>query len=384
MKRLLYITKNFPPERGTRRIEAVYKILSRIKGISCTAVTAAAQEKNDPGVKHIKQLFKDRVGKKNIVYKNAQPKIKIFDKAFIGWQPVVFFSILFKKYDLVFCTCPQFANIALGFLYKFFHFGKPRLIIDYRDFFSFNPGFRNNLAKKVINVYERLVLAWTDRILVTTASMKKILEKKMGTKKKRPIITVRNYMMSDDIDYLDTIDKEEIEKSIDSSFDKKSFYHLGYVGVLNSGRDPGRLLGIVKQKIEGKQAVLHFVGVNETEQEAILNNARMLKLDTSLLLFHGVVDRKTSLQYMKYFDGLVLLINDQIKINEGYGIPGKIYDYGVVNNNIFADQATYNNLSSDLECDVLEQYEGYVNFKLKETTPLDTVLLEALGEMISG
>lgn len=375
MKKLLYITKNFPPEigGGLRRIEAIYKLLKENKNIQLYVVTTT---KDSPGVygedvKYIKQLFfKDREMFNNVSFKSSKSSIKLIDKAFAGWMPNVLLHIIFKKFDYVFCSVPSFTNALIGFFYKILSPYNPRLIIDYRDFLSFNPSYVENFKKKIIRFIEKLVIKSFEFIIVTTNGMKNIIQNETDRKN---VFLVRNYMGELDINLL---------KNIKCCKFDKSYYHLGYIGKLNTGRNPENILGLLNKKIDNKKVMIHFIGTTENLKKSIIGMAKESGLDIDRLNFTGVVSREDSLKYMKSFEGVLLIINNDVKIKDGYGIPGKLYDYIHANNNIFADRLTVNNLSDEFNIKIKRKYDDIYNIEFTDKTALDSVFNKVISEII--
>ncbi|MBT4288194.1 MAG: hypothetical protein HOD92_12740 [Deltaproteobacteria bacterium] len=72
-----------------------------------------------------------------------------------------------------------------------------------------------------------------------------------------------------------------------------------------------------------------------------------MSLQKNVVRFHGVVNRLRSLELMRSFDGLFLLINKELKICDGYGVPGKLYDYLATSNPIICDDASAHNLKDE-------------------------------------
>jgi hypothetical protein len=365
VNRLLYLTKNFPPQisGGIRRIEAIYNIFKQIKSFECTTVCAVKSDAQAyPDVKYIRQLFlKDRVYQASISLKYTKSQIPLIDKALLGWLPNVLIQLIYKKYDLVYCTVPIFTNFIIGFIYKKLRFNHPRLIVEYRDLHSFNPEYLDNSVKKIINFFEKWMLKNCSLVIVTTEGMKKTLSTFINPAK---IHVIRNYISTHDLEKIKTLDSYKLDSA---------YYHLGYVGTLNTGRSPKQLLELLNLKINGKPTSLHFVGTSEQQNKIIIQLAEDCQLPVNQIFFHGVVDRLTSLKYMKSFDGLILIINKHASIDLGYGIPGKLYDYVYLNNNIFADIPTYDNLKYEFktELELIKSYEHFINFKLNDYHTLD-------------
>ncbi len=373
LKKLLYITKNFPPELGggLRRIEAFYNILIKNEKIKLQVITA--QNSNYNNVKYIKQLFfKDKKKQEITNFKSSKSNIKLIDKAFAGWFPNVIIHLIFKKYDYVLATCPSFTNVIIGFFYKIIRFCKPKLIIEYRDFFGFNPSFNEIFKKKFLRFLEKIIIKTSDYILTTTDSMKNILSNHTNPDK---IFLVRNYISNFDIKNVNDLKKIVYDKN---------YYHIGHVGKLNVGRNPEKVLNLLNFQIDKKDIALHFIGVNDNEKKMILDICEKRSLNKKRLFFSGIVDRIKSLQYMKSFDGLLLIVNSIALIKNGYGIPGKLYDYIAVNNNIFSNKETFENIFSEFDCDKKKEFDNFINFSIKDKETLDNVFNKVLDKIISN
>lgn len=374
MKKLLFITKNFSPEiyGGIRRIQAVYNLLSNHSKISLDVITAVDTDKYK-NVKFVRQLFFNdkKVETNGISFSKNISKIKLIDKAFIGWLPNVLKSVLFKKYDYVYASCPSFTNIIIAYLYKIFRFNKPSLIIEYRDFFSLNPVFKETLKKKFIRFFEKRIIKKASYIIVTTGAMRDILK---SHKDESKIYLVRNYIDKKTINEIGSIEKVKFNDDL---------FHIGHIGKLNVGRDPSKALKLLSTKIYRKDIGLHFIGINEDEKSQILYLAAKNGYDTERLFFEGVVDRTTSLKYMRSFDGVLLIINNEVQIKNGFGVPGKIYDYIFMNNNIFSDIETFNNIKDEFDFVLKEKLNGITNFMSESKSSLDNTFNDVISEIIN-
>jgi len=375
IKRLLFITKNFPPEigGGIRRIEAVYDLLIKNSKIEIDVITAVKADNNVyKNVKFIKQKFlKDSEPESKIRFKSTKAKIQLIDKPFVCWMPFVLIYIIFKKYDFVYASCPVFTNSLIGFFYKIFKLFKPKLIIEYRDFFSLNPAYLENTSKKIIRLFEKIIIKTADYLIATTDAMGKILSKITLNNK---IFLIRNYIGSGDLSEVKKLNKIDLGSS---------FFNVGYIGKLNTGRSPEKILNLLKHKVDGKHVAVHFIGVNKAEKEWITAKTLELKLNTDNLFFKEQVDRVISLRYMKSFDGLLLIINYDAKISEGFGIPGKLYDYIAINNNIFSDIETFENLSSEFDLSIKSRFDNFINFKVNDDNVLDDIFNQTINKIIN-
>ncbi|MBN2544690.1 MAG: hypothetical protein JXB50_02760 [Spirochaetes bacterium] len=373
-KKLLFVTKNFPPEigGGIRRIEAVYNLMNKNSNLEIDVVTAVKVDKSVyTNVKFIKQFFlKDSESENKIRFKKSNVVIKLIDKSFVCWMPFVLMNIIFKKYDFVYASCPVFTNVIIGFLYKFFRFFKPKLIIEYRDFFSFNPIYHENINKRIIRFFEKIIIKISDYIIVTTGSMGEILSR---ITLKNKIFLIRNYISFEDLNDVKKLNKIDFDSD---------FFNIGHIGKLNTGRTPEKILNLIKYKVEGKKIALHFIGVNNAEKEWISAKALELKLNLNNIFFKEQVERTESLKYMKSFDGLLLIINYDAHIKNGFGIPGKLYDYAAVNNNIFSDMETFENLSYEFDMEIKYKFDNFINFKINDYNVLDDIFNQTINKII--
>jgi hypothetical protein len=138
------------------------------------------------------------------------------------------------------------------------------------------------------------------------------------------------------------------------------YYNVGYVGTLKNGRHPKIILELLKMRIDNKMIMLHFAGTSELQNDYILE--KIGKEYHDRVKFYGIVDRMTSLKIMKNMDCLYILINPDYKISDGFGIPGKLFDYIAMKNNLLSDINTFNNLKTELcikEFIVLGDYVQY-------------------------
>lgn len=331
---------------GIRRIGAVYKILGKLAK-DLTVVTAEPGSEKFEKVLYIKQVVanKSNVSVNFMNNERHEQKIKILNKAFLFWLPKVLLGILYKKFDYIYATCPVFENVLAGYVYKLFHFNKPKLIVEYRDMYSYDPANVKNCSLRFMNKIENFILKRCDLVIVTTEGMKEILYNELKIKN---IKLVRNYMSDNDFCYMETVTKVNLDHN---------YFHIGYVGKLNLGRNPQIILNILKNTIEGKQLMLHFVGITEKE---FLQLKEIGNDFSDRLVYHGIVSRLESLKYMKSFDANFILVNPNAKISDGYGIPGKLYDYIGAGKKIISDSSTYENLKSEFNIDFLPIDDNYV------------------------
>lgn len=376
MKRVLFITKYFSPYigGGIRRIDAIYRILKNNPDIDLEVVTAVKPDPaKHPGVRHIEQLFfVDSPRGTTPGYNLTKAHLRIIDKGLLGWLPHVLFRILFTHYDIVFASTPVFANVLIGFLYKVARLGKPRLVVEYRDLFSFDPEIADSNAKRTMQKVECIILKRCARVIVTTMGMKNVLSRIISKDK---ITIVRNYISRTDAETMKLLPKFQFDSN---------FFHIGYVGTLNTGRNPDRFLSLLNAQYDKKPIMLHFVGTSDAEAQVVATLCRQRGFDPTRVKFHGIVDRMTSLQYMKSFGSVILIINDKAQISKGYGIPGKLYDYSFTNELILCDGATLKNLQTDLDIEECGRLNEYSFFRLNDKIFLDDLINKLFNEIINS
>lgn len=360
-KKLLYISKkiNESARGGTRRILGTINYLRNKKHINCYVLTESKTNFDRAQIICSPNILKDR--NENLsekTFKQTKRNIKIINKSYFSFLPIGFFKILFRNFNTIYATCPVYANLQIGYLYKIFH---PRceLIIEYRDLYSFNPSYNYTFSLRIARYFEIKILRKADKIITTTTGMKDKLSNYIANDK---IIVVYNYITK--FDYFKTQRLKPID--IDSNY-----YNIGYVGTLNSGRDPNVILELLDVKFENKLSYLHFAGTTENQQKYILN--RISKRNQKRIKFYGFVDRMTSLKIMKSMNSLFLIINPECKISEGYGIPGKLFDYISIKNNIITDIMAFQKIENEIHLKVINTSSDYVQFKAQKNHFLEDI-----------
>lgn len=324
-----------------------------------------------PMVTYRKQfLFKDNKSNNSIRFnKNKTDIIKIFDKAFIGWLPSVFLNILNKKFDFVIASTPSFTNVFIAYLYSKIK-KNTKLIIEYRDLYCFNPLYKTAKNIDKVKKIELKILKHAFSVIVTTESMKKILSNFIDPDK---ISVIKNHMSTEDKAACDGLEKIQ--------FDPK-YYHIGYVGTLNTGRDPSTIINLGKTTIDEKPVMLHFVGTNKNEDEYIKKTAIENAIPPENIVCYGTVSRLDSLQFMKSFDSVLLIINKNASISDGYGIPGKLYDYIQTNNSIISDYETLNNIKNDFDVEISQNMGSFIKYKINNDKLLDDIVNDFIERIL--
>jgi hypothetical protein len=364
----LFIVKNFSNDGfgGTRRILGVAKYLSSLPNVKLKFLTENYLNKQYLSIIPIKtpKFLQDRYLSINNVYKAKTNKIKNFNKSYLYYIPSSVFKILFKDFKFIYCTCPVFSNMQIGYLYKLFH-PDSKLIIEYRDLHSLNPIYSNDLNKRIARYIELKILKKADLIITTTFGMKNVIMKLIPSAK---IKVVHNY-----------ISENDSNKNIQPYIFNSNYYHIGYIGTLNTGRDPIEIKEILDLKINNKKIIFHFVG-NSHSQEIYIKN----KLgNNGNIIFHGVVSREESLNYMKSMDALYLIIHPEMKLSDGYGIPGKLFDYIAMKNVIVSNKECFNKLESEIQLKSIYEENKYIFFSSINQHYLEEILSNALKDIIN-
>jgi hypothetical protein len=366
MKKILYIAKNFSSIGlgGKRRIYGVVNYFNSLEAFNLFFLSENLEVNKFENkiIINTPKILRDRVlipSESN--YKIKKNKLKLFHKGFLYFIPVSTLKIIFKKFDIVYTTVPVFANAQIGYLYKLFH-PSTTFIIEYRDFHSLNPSFLKNIQLNISYFFEKIILKKANVVVTTTTGMQNVLSKVVPNNN---IVVIKNY-----------ISKNDFEDIRNESYFDDSYYHIGYVGSLNVGRDPKELMKLLQMKISDKPIMFHFVG-NSIPQEIAIKKILMFN-ENNNLLFHGLVDRTESLRLMKSFDALYLIINPDMEISNGYGIPGKLFDYIALKNILISSNETFEKIKTEVEFEIISEIFPYKIYHAKENKFLEDELEKRL------
>ena len=364
-KKVLVISRDFLPssKSSVRRILGICNVLESNPSIELTLLTSGSPSAIDEKFKIIRvNPYGKKKSSESIFNTKNRSQIPLFEKDTFFWVPKVFMRIFMKQFDVIYCSVPPFSVMILGCLLKITRLFRPfKLVIEYRDLVGFNPQSIENLSKKIHQKIEILVLRFSNTVIVTTNGMKNTLGKRINTEK---ITVIRNYM---------SLNEFKTVKNIKPLTLDDSYFHIGYVGILSTGRNPKILFSLVNYSINDKPIKLHLVGINMNSQIYLREKYHHLP-NFSQIIFHDRVTREDSLKYIKSFDAATFLINPNVSITEGYGIPGKIYDYMLVAKSTIADEASCKNLKTDLDLTMLDFVPGYKKIVFSEHYFLDDKL----------
>lgn len=370
-KKLLYICKkiNESAIAGNRRVLGTINFLKTNDNLQCSVLTESKLQIDNVEVLKSRRIFKDRIFTLSPEQFNKIATLKIIRKDHFSFLPLGFLKIVIRKFDILYCTCPIYANLQIGYLYKIFH-PKSQFIIEYRDLYSFNPQFHENLLLKIVRYFEIMILRKADKIITTTNGMKNKLNKYVDNNK---ISVVYNYITTSDYE----------EGMSSGTFDINSeYYNVGYIGTLTNGRHPKIILELLKMKIENKLIMLHFAGTSNLQNDYILENS--IEEYHNRIKFYGIVDRITSLRIMKSMDSLFVLVNPDYKISDGFGVPGKLFDYIAMKNNLITDTQTFKKLFNELYIEKIFSFGKYIQFRSLKSDFLDMELTQVFNSVLTN
>lgn len=372
---ILIISNKYPPSRnsGVRRIESLLESFRALTQDFYLLTTKMNNRKFEPRVIEAIQLLLDnenrpRINADNLPNTNYVP---FPDKSTLFWTPFAFLKIVNKEFRIIYASLPSLSCLLISYLYKLIH-RKVYLIVEYRDFIGLNPEFYNNRKKGLCKTLELHMLNKCNLVLTTTQGMSNVLKKH----KIRPQVKVlRNYISKKDFLEANSLPKIMLNNS---------FYNIGYIGKLHNGRNPEDMLGMTNLKINNKPVCFHYIGLDSSESKYVKKVMMQLNINIDRVIFHGIVNRIESLVYMKSMDGVFLSINANAKIEEGYGIPGKLYDYAALNGNLFADECTIKNIETDIDITINNTYNQFFHFKLNNNPFLEDELSALLLDIIKN
>ena len=261
--KLLFITDNFPPENNapaTRTYEHCKRWVSY--GLDITVITCFP---NFPkGI--VFDGFKNNISERSEVKKiklirvwSYMTKNEGFFKRILDYLSFSFTSLitgLFKEFDVVISTSPQFFTSFTGFLLKLIR--RKKWVFEVRDLWpdtiaavgSIN---RASFLYKILETMELFFYAKADMIIVVTSSFKKDLIKRGVNEDKIHII----YNGIDDVFSENKIIKDRLEIRENLNINDKVV--IGYIGTVGMTHD---LITIVKQ-LKNLPAKYHLLIIGE-------------------------------------------------------------------------------------------------------------------------
>lgn len=241
--------------------------------------------------------------------------------------------------DTIFISVPWFSAMFLA-LFPYWRKQNVKLILDYRDLWVNNSIFAKGAMQKIFaNWVENAALKRCDAVSVTTSAAVEYFEKK----------GVKAILVSNGISQSDAIEVEAIRDS------KYEPFRVGYFGNLGNKRECTLLLkGIVEfgfsLVVYGKLDASHLSSCEQS--------------------YCGCVDRRESL--LRAAECGFLLIVIRKSENSDYAIPGKVYEYVLLNKPILiycphdAIVLDYLKKISYPHFHIESEVEGNLNIKLGE------------------
>jgi glycosyltransferase involved in cell wall biosynthesis len=261
--KVLFITDNFPPENNapaTRTYEHCKRWVN-----NCLDITVITCFPNFPKGK-VFDGFKNKIIETSEVEKIKLIRVwsymtknegflrRILD--YLSFSFTSFIAGLFREFDVVVSTSPQFFTSFTGFLLKLFR--RKKWIFEVRDLWpdtiaavgSIN---RHSFLYKILETIELFFYAKADMIIVVTSSFKKDLIERGVNKDKIHII----YNGIDDVFSKNKINKSRLEIRQNLKINDKVV--IGYIGTVGMTHD---LISTVKQ-LKNLPAKYHLLIVGE-------------------------------------------------------------------------------------------------------------------------
>lgn|GEM_PF-2655927 len=385
MKEILYVTHVFPPQAGggIRRIVNTVKIMAR-ETFDVTVLTRKigkdtlrkasipTDSQSLHGLDREKKLSIVRAySLEEIYYKYLKGNVKrattqfqvrtarsLRDTALL-WAPFAVLTGMFISTDGIFTTGPTFINFLVTFVLA--RLKRVPYMLEYRDGWLLDPSIET--PKRIawmIKLQESLYLKHAKKIITVTNGMKKRLQEFYGVKPER-IHVIRNGYWIDE--------KERVlgnpKLMLGSDFSEQ-YYNIAHVGILNTGRGPEKFFRSISSlhAIGKKPYKVHFIGTTGSDRCYIYNLADKHGIRQAVQC-HEFVSRDESLAYMANSDALLLLINADLKDKGGFGVPGKLGDYVMMNSKILIDASLIDFLKEELglkDDDIALRDSGIENF----------------------
>lgn len=385
MKEILYITHAFPPQAGggIRRIVNTVRIMARetfdvtvlARKISENTLKKASIPTDSQALRGLSNEKKLRIVRtyslEEIYYKYLKGEIRRVTTQFqvrtarslrdtaLLWVPFAVLRGMFISTDGIFTTGPTFTNFLVTFIIA--RLKRVPYILEYRDGWLLDPSIETpKIIAWIIKLQESLYLKHAKKIITVTNGIKKRLQEFYGVKPERIIVIRNGYWM------------EEKEKVLGNtklmrrcSF-ASQYYNIAHIGTLNTGRGPEKFFQSISPRctVDKKPYKIHFIGTTESDRCYIHNLAEKYGIQRAVEC-HEFVSRDKSLAYMANSDALLLLINADLKEKGGFGVPGKLGDYVMMNSRILINASLIDFLKKELglkDGDISSTDSGIENF----------------------
>jgi len=368
MEKILYITYAFPPQAGggIRRIVNTVKIMAKetfdvtvlTRKISKNTLKRADIPTDSEPLHELIQEKKLRIIraysleeiyykflKKNIKRKTTQFQVRIKrtlkDTALL-WVPFAILRGIFISTDSLFTTGPTFINFLVTFILA--KLKRVSYILEYRDGWLLDPSIET--PKKIawiIKLQESLYLKHAKKIITTTEGIKKRLQEFYDVNPEKVVVIRNGYWIEEKKKVL-----ENAKLMLRCDF-YEQYYNIAHIGTMSRGRSPEKFLQSISplRSIGKKPYKIHFIGTRESDRCYIYNLADKYGIREAVECYK-FVSRNESLAYMANSDALLLLINADLKSKGGFGVPGKLGDYVMMNSKILIDVSLIDFLRDEL------------------------------------
>lgn len=385
MKKILYVTHAFPPQSagGIRRIVNTVRIMAR-ETFDVTVLTRKISEdtlkkasistdsQSLHGLSREKKLsivrtysleeiyykYLKRNAKRATTQFQARTVRSLRDTALL-WVPFAILRGIFINTDGLFTTGPTFINFLVTFILA--RLKRVPYILEYRDGWLLDPSIET--PKRIawmIKLQESLYLKHARKIITVTDGIKKRLQEFYGVNPDRILVIRNGYWMEEKEKVLGT------PKLMHRCNFASQYYNIAHIGALNTGRGPEKFFQSISSlyAIDKKPYKIHFIGTTESDRCYIHNLADKYGIQRAVKC-HEFVSRDESLAYMANSDALLLLINADLKDKGGFGVPGKLGDYVMMNSRILIDTSLIDFLRKELgleDSDITSTDSGIDNF----------------------
>jgi len=385
VKEILYVSHAFPPQAGggIRRIVNTVTIMARetfdvivlTRKIGEDTLRRACIPTDSQALRGLSQEKNLRIVRtyslEEIYYKYLKGNIKrettqfqvrtarsLRDTALL-WVPFAILRGIFISTDGLFATGPTFINFFVAFVLA--KLKRVPYILEYRDGWLLNPSIETpKIIAWMIKLQESLYLKHAKKIITVTNGIKKRLQEFYAVKPERILVIRNGYWMEE---------KEKVlgnPKLMHRCNFASQYYNIAHIGVLSTGRGPERFFQSISSRcaIGKKPYKIHFIGTTESDRSYIHNLADEYGIQRAVEC-HKFVSRDESLAYMANSDALLLLINADLKDKSGFGVPGKLGDYVMMNSRILIGASVIDFLKKELgleDVDIASTDSGIGNF----------------------
>ncbi len=326
MKKVIFLTDNFPPEvnaPATRTFEHL-DVWKKDKNIKFTIITCFPNYPHGIVYEGYKNKFYEKVECEGYtlirVWSYMAPNKGFFKRIIdqLSYAISAFIVGFFVKSDLIIATSPQFFTAVSGYFLALFK-RKP-WIMEVRDLWpetiaAVNTLKRESILFKLLEFIELRLYKSSNRIIVVTDTFKKVLVDRGVLSKK--IFIHKNGV---DLNKFYPIKKNyNLLKKIKLDNNKIIF---GYVGTLGMTHGLSFIISCMTQ-IKKKLPNAHFLFIGEgAEKNNLISQAKDLNLDN--VSFLPIVPKNEIVNYLSIID--IALVNLKKEKTFETVIPSKIFE----------------------------------------------------------